>query len=515
MPRQTKDTVLTQQGSRLWIQRGGPRPGNRPLFGVTQTGPVILTGVSNPEQGSIEPIRIYDPFRPKRFTNVGRKASPADLPSATLTVLERTGFRIPWQLLEQSCPLNLYLYTGACGDMNQFAKGWEGYALILSHGEVTDKDLGDRMAWEDDDQIEDELDLTFESIYAIGRLNFDEGNSLAGVGSRGVRDIAFACNPNCGECGDVVSDGSQWIYALVGGLNTSGVISVTPKVMRSTNKGVTWITADIVATPAIAQGEALAVIGNFLVVLGADTSDTGGFWYAELSALGVPGSYTGIQTGFAAGIYPYDMFVLSPSEIIIVGESGYVWKSSDFHTGVTVVDKGVSTTQNLLAVHGRGDKLVAVGATGTVIHSNDRGDNWGVAAATPGAEALYSVAVVSDSIWWVGGPGGAVYYTLDGGNSWAQKTVPGLSGQVQGIYFVNDEVGFVVGQNSFATTWDGGETWTQTDPRLNNKPTVGQFRAIAVPECAPTGRRVNFVAFGGTAANNNDGVVFVAKADEF
>src|SRR5689334_14523875 len=92
---------------RAFVQLGGARPNNGLKYGGQNDQYLSLTGVGNPELGGVDPIRVQDPRRPGEYRTVGRSISPADLPTATLTLRERHG-AVPRQLRKQNCQFNLY-----------------------------------------------------------------------------------------------------------------------------------------------------------------------------------------------------------------------------------------------------------------------------------------------------------------------------------------------------------------------------------------------------------------------
>ena len=61
-----------------------------------------------------------------------------------------------------------------------------------------------------------------------------------------------------------------------------------------------------------------------------------------------------------------------------------------------------------------------------------------------------------------GGPAGAgaIYHTVDGGNSWTQVT--GVTGSFRSVWFADANTGYAVGDSgTLYTTTDGGATWSQ------------------------------------------------------
>lgn len=70
-----------------------------------------------------------------------------------------------------------------------------------------------------------------------------------------------------------------------------------------------------------------------------------------------------------------------------------------------------------------------------------------------------TIAARGDKVWLAGAPGTAVYHSADGGEAWA-KFSTGQSTPIRGLYFMDDERGFAVGDlGLILATRDGGHTW--------------------------------------------------------
>lgn len=514
MPKPGVDTIVTQQMRRLFFQSGGPRPGNTVAFAGLDAQYMILDGVKRPLR-KIDPIKIYDPRFAKRFRNVGRKISAPDFATATLHILENRG-TLPFQLGDLSCAFNLYLPVGLCDDLSDFLAGWTDFVEIVSFAEATEVDEGARTAWADDNQSEDAVSITIEGKYGIGSLSFSAAG--ASLINREVIDVVYGGGIQCGDCGPS-DDGSQRIYAVV---KASGVASpgLPAELVYSLDGGHTVRAVGIDNMGTNENPVAVDIVGGKLVIIGS-----GAYFWANLSRLGVPGTFTKVSTGFVTGGEPNDLFVLGTQEVFFVGNGGYVYKSTDITAGVTAVDAGNTTTSNLLRVHGDSNVLVAVGQASTVIVSTNRGNNWGTVLAAPSAIPLdlLSVAVKEDEVWLVGsGNSGRLYYTLDGGASWVESQFTGTgAGNVRDIVFATDEVGWFVHDDNTPTgriwaTWNGGASWVRNDggsARMLNWPTLNRINRIAVPDST---RQVsaNNVLLGGVAGDGTDGILLLGTPNE-
>lgn len=511
MPRPTDAEVTKTQNRRIFFQGGGPFPGNVPLYYGKDAQYMILDSVTRPLR-TITPIRVPSPTKIEAYRNVGRQIAAPDFPTANLHVLESKG-TLPFQFGPLDCPFNLYLPVGRCVDPSSFPTGWESIVEIYAWGEATQVDSGARMAWEDDSQVEDNIAVTFESIYAVGSLSFSA--EAAGEIAREVVDVAYGGGVQCGDCGPA-DDGSKRIYAVT---ESSGAASpgLPAEIIYSLDGGQTWLQASIDGFGATEDPVAVDIVGNKVVVVGADA-----YYYAVLSATGVPGTFTKVSSGFVAAGSPFDIYVLDANNVFFSGEAGYIYKSTDITVGVTVVDAGVATSVNLYRIAGDGNNtVVAAGGDSAVIVSTNRGVTFGSVVTEPSAISLdiYALAVKDSKTFLVGTAlSGRMFYTRDGGQTaWTEKGFTGSgAGTVRDIVFATDEVGWMVHDNNTPTgylwaTWDGGQTWTRNDQgsvRVTNWPVVNRINRVATPRGSQF-INANYLTAGGLAGDAVDGVLVV------
>lgn len=506
------DEVLTNKHIRSFIQFGSARPNNPVKYAGQDAQYLIVDGLSAPEVGGVDPTFVHDPRRVGSYKLVSRKISPPDLAQATITLMERHG-SIPRQLQKIGCQFNIYQPAGQCKDLSDFVSGWSDYVLVLSGGMVTDKDLGARTAWTDDNQIEDKLTVKLSDVYPVGALGF--GENAATQVDREVVDIVYGTTQQCGDCG-VPNDGTKNIYALVTS-SGSGSPGLPPEVVYSITGGADWLQMNITGIGATVTPTFIDIVGSKLVV--GVNSELAYYW-SELDINGNPSStWTKVTSGFVTSKGPRDIYVSSPREVFIVGDGGYVYKATDITAGVSVINAGSATTNNLLRVHGRDDTIVATGAASTVIKSTNRGGTFASTTTSPsGTPAdVQAVQVLSDRRYWVGTGLGRVYYTLDGGETWVHLGFSGNGdGQVRDIVAVNDEVLYFSHDTSTPTarlwsTWNGGADWTRTAPRINGWPTFNRANRLAVPQ-VESGVAANNIAVAGLSGGGTDGIVLLGIA---
>lgn len=509
MPKPNADEIITQKHKRNFIQFGGAGPENVVRYAGQDAQYIAIDGVSLPESGGIDPIWVPDPRRQGAYKLVGRSITPPDLASATVMMLEKHG-AIPRQLQKIGCLFNLYEPTGKCKDLSDFTRGWSDYVLVYSGALVTDKDLGTRTAWDSDDAIEDSLSVTLADIYPIGALGF--GEEAAVQVERLVVDVVYGNSLTCGDCGPY-NDGTQWIYAVT---QTSGAGSpgLPAELIYSVDGGGNWTEATITGIGATEDALAIDIVGQYVVVLGADA-----LYYAEINAdTGIPGTFTKVTTGFVAAGSPTDLYVASPREVYFCGDGGYLYKATDITAGVSVLSAGDVTADDLNRIAGNESTIVAVGDNGATVVSSNRGQTFSTAVAEPESATLQAVTVITDKVWWVGTGGGKLYYTLDGGNTWVEKAFSGSgSGAVRDVISFGEDIIFFAHNTSAPaaqvfSSWDGGANFTYNKPRILNLPVFDYANRLAMPQAADISVAANNLAVAGLAGNGTDGILLLGIA---
>lgn len=504
--------VATQnQHSRLFRQPGGPRPNNPLLYSGVEDQYLALTGVSAPVRGGITPIRVADPRRTGQYRNVATTEEAPDFATFTLRTLESHG-AIPFSLGDLNCAMNIYRVTGKCARLDDL-NGWSSYIEILSESKATDVDGGDRTpAWDSDDVIDNSISMTaIGGRYAIGGLSF--GETANNQVDREVLDIVYGSAVVCGDCGPA-NDGTQRVYALVKS-SGSGSPGITTEVAYTLNGGGTWVDTTITGLGSTVDADAIDIVGNTLVVV---VNASGGYYYSPLDDLGRPTTWTLVTVGFVASRAPRDLFSIGAGETYFAGDGGYIYKSSDITAGVSVINAGTATAQNLRRIHGDGlETIIATGDAGAIAISRNQGAQWAAPIVAPTADRVSAVFVLDSFRFWVGNTLGQLFYTLTGGASWTQVTIPSAT-VIDDIVWATQEVGYVSYRNTTPAgklwaTWNGGASWNLGSPRLVNVPTYARGNRLAVPGLGahPT-TRSNNLAIAALGAVGVDGAIYLASA---
>lgn len=99
-------------------------------------------------------------------------------------------------------------------------------------------------------------------------------------------------------------------------------------------------------------------------------------------------------------------------------------------------------------------------AEGRIVKTTDGGRNW-TSIPSPTTLLLNRIQFTSAQKGYIiGGDGnsGVLLKTTDGGDTWSLSDLNTMEWP-RGMYFLNDDIGFITGKNLFSKTIDGGKTW--------------------------------------------------------
>jgi photosystem II stability/assembly factor-like uncharacterized protein len=85
---------------------------------------------------------------------------------------------------------------------------------------------------------------------------------------------------------------------------------------------------------------------------------------------------------------------------------------------------------------------------------------WSSRRVSSGGKDLNAVYFIDSKHGWVGGDGGFLSYTEDGGTSWVERAA-GIEHSINDIYFVGKDTGFILAGGSIFGTTDGGHSWRE------------------------------------------------------
>lgn len=503
---------FTTKNGRAYYQQGGGWFDNKPLFTGVDTNYIAVTGLSRPLPDRAK-VNAPDPFNTNRFVAVASTISAEDYVTASVAFPQKYG-AIPRAMTDLRDALTVYIYKGTCENLSDMVNGWRGgYITTLAQGFATNIDHGDQTQnWDGDDLLVDTLDVTFEGgRYAIGQLNFAKAGSSTAVAE--YVDVAYWRGPACLPARQT----GQYCYWLTKGGTAASTIQYT------VDGGKTNASAAITGIASTETPTDLLIVNDLLVVLvpNGASATASALYYARLNDAGTPGAFTKVTTGFVSTKLVRDGYVVG-SDVFMVGDAGYIYKSSDITAGVTVQNAALATTENLLRIKGdcsTGDTLLATGANGTILKSTNRGDSWSVTSTSPVSTGVtvQAVGALDAYRYVVGTSAGNIYSTADGGLTWTIRPFSGsAAGAVDDILVLSPEVMYIAHRSATPTanvlsTWNGGYSWaTSSDYRFNGLTTFNKANRLAAPPTNDQTYRANMLAIAGLAGNGTDGVAWLA-----
>ena len=178
--------------------------------------------------------------------------------------------------------------------------------------------------------------------------------------------------------------------------------------------------------------------------------------------------------------YFHDLYFFSEEKgIAIIGfsyenPSGHIKLATTENSGInwTILDLPIRPTYNKFYL--ASDKIV-VGGKRILFVSTDSGNSWdSIQTPVEIYKSIRNLYPINDKIWLIDGIT-AIFKTTDGGKNWVEIDIPFTFFEL--IHFSSDKEGFAISSryvsegdefsrfkgNIFYQTYDGGETWTQSD----------------------------------------------------
>lgn len=491
-------TAARNAYSRVFLIERRARGDREPVYHSS-----LAAGAVEQSLGDLEKIEVPDPDVYGGFVEIGTIRGSEERPTVSLSGryaadLASTLIR----LAKIKCDSDVQIHFGACqnpASFNEFDK-----ALVLEGAAITSWSSDELGALESGDQavVNETAELSATKFYEVLPLKFSERGAAAVTGA--ILDIVTADSIGCGECEDE-SDGCQKIYAVTGA--APGSPSTPADLLYSPDGGLNWYATDVDGASTETPGGVMR-INNYIVV----PTDGNALYYILQSAL--PGlvaattdpSFTQVTTGFVASKTPADCWS-SGSKGFIAAAGGYVYAVTDPTSGVTVLDAGNATTEDLGAIHSPdGTVVIAGGANGAVVFSTD-GVTFTLATA-PSANTINTVWAMNSRVFWAGDSGGALFYSTDAGTTWTSKGFTGSgSGSVNDIAFATESVAYLAHDTAATVgrllrSYDGGYSWVVLPEDSSTLQDNDGMASVAVCKFDP-----NLVNAAGTAAGGTDGVI--------
>jgi photosystem II stability/assembly factor-like uncharacterized protein len=170
-----------------------------------------------------------------------------------------------------------------------------------------------------------------------------------------------------------------------------------------------------------------------------------------------------LPTGFSAKAISW-----INNKVCVVGSGGSIVISNDNGNNWKVVTPIINSTLNDIDILPN-NRVVAGGFYGAFIYSDEYGNNWqsSYVAGNNVCPTVKDIFFLDENIGYAAQLYRVVSKTTDGGKTWTQIMKDTTESRVgnYGVQFINENIGFVVGKygsdvSAFHKTTDGGKTWT-------------------------------------------------------
>jgi photosystem II stability/assembly factor-like uncharacterized protein len=293
-------------------------------------------------------------------------------------------------------------------------------------------------------------DQTFSlPLYSIHALN----QNICAVGGGG----SIIQSLNLGVTWTELISGTQYaLWSVCFPEENTGYIAGDNILLKTINKGKTWTALTSINYP-----------GELKYVWFHDTKE--GYFFGQGGTVlkttdgGVTFNLKGINPTFGARIT--SAFFTSRLDGYACGEQGKIFKTSD--AGDTWIEEWNPTGRPLYSIFFTSStEGFASGVGGYMMHTTNSGDTWTLQTARSGnGQELKSVFFINENVGYaVGGTAPYGYIpealcTKDGGITW-QYMDTGAGVPLNAVCFVDEKTGYAVGyEGTIIKTTDGGETW--------------------------------------------------------
>lgn len=508
MAGQTPNNVRTQRMIRLFMQQGGASPNNPLSLEGVGYGYAAIKGVSRQVRGGVSNIAVRRPDG-SGYQNVGSMESNPGYDEFELDIME-TIAGIPLASVLETCPVALYEVRGYdCDQLSDHLQGYaQGYVRVYQDALIdTNIDYGDGMAYTDDNAVEAKIKMKSRGgIFDHGQIyaNVLATANTSDLSATLTTDVVYGNAQQCANCGQP-NDGTYLKYWAAA--STTASPGAKPTVFYQL--GSQTPVAVTVSSAGVAENlTGIAMVGNNLVVISSTAGGLGlgGYHFAPIGSNGVPGSWTKVVTGFQSNHEPTDILVFGANEVYFSANGGYIYRSTNLASGVSVINAGATTANNLSRIQGNRQLIVAVGASGTIIYSANSGVSWSATTSTPaaGSPTWQAVDVIGGKIIWVGSSTGRIFQSVDGGSTWTEYIFSGSgAGSVTDIYFVNASEGYFLHNTATPTgrifrTYNGGASWWNTSPAIEGLGTYSNLARLAAPVVGNETLKANNIIVAGT-----------------
>lgn len=444
----------------IWVQPDGPN-----------TKPVILPchdlGDITEPKGEVAERYCVDPNTGKYKTVIRTRGTPGRITGSITTYVGKVRDWLE-RMAERDCAFPLYIHQAEGKKQGVFGVYDRGEVIMGALlGSLGRTNMAMREA---DDAAEQSFEFSADGIGKYYPLRISRSPTIA------AEDALCVFAERLAKCED--GTGPGWEEGRYLWATCRGDVAAAANVLRSTDGGVSWAAA--AADPfAVAEDISCGVAfqvgrATWRVLVACGTTDGAApakvAWTEDNGA-----TWTSVSVGTTNGEFiPWvnGLHALDMQHVWLVTDQGAIFFSDD--GGLTWTEQPSTNTDVLNAVHFVNESLgVAAGANNALYLTEDGGAHWAALAgpAAKATDAILTAQVLSPNRLWLGYDDGELWYTLDGGATWAQRlfTIPGATAidAVNDVHFLNLYRGFMAAKytagadiyGAILHTVNGGETW--------------------------------------------------------
>lgn len=487
--------------TRVFLIDGRARPDHKPAYQSN-----MKAGGISQSFGDVEDIEVPSPDEFGKFIKVGELRDQVGRVEVTLTGRYAAELKSTMlKLARQGCTIDAQIIIGSCtdpSDYNVFTK-----KVIIENSFLTDYETEDLGALGSDEQakIDESVTLSGRTVYETVPTAYA---SRAGDIITNELVAGTICDTaSCGECQNE-STGCLKYFAVSAA--AGGSPGTPPDVVFTLDGGTTFYAHDIDSMSDTEDPNDVGCLGQYLFVVSQETESAHYALLSEFTATDDP-DFTEVTTGFVSGGGPRAV-ATTKNKAFIVGAGGYIYDTENIGDGVTVRDAGTLTASNYNAVSAVNDEFAIAGGDAGVVAVTQNGTLWGLASTTPVGFGINitAVAAKNEYVWLIGTDTGRLYYTLNGGASWTEKSFPGSgSGSVEDLAISTDSVIYMshttaANRGRILKSDNFGYDWVVQPSTADTLPLNDRINSVSACSVNPD------VVFGcGLADNASDGFLVV------
>lgn len=376
--------------------------------------------------GDIEWSQCQDPATPGKFIHDVETEGFAGPPEGSVLMKKSIQNLIHTRL--RMCRWDIDIRYQICPRRDD-PLNWEAIDRICN-AKFTETSTDDEVAYSEEDDGQVVITAPFKGeppLVHIWRLTAALKDT--DLTTEAINFVSVCAGESCaGDCGP-----AEECFLIAGTTAVGG----NPNLLVSDEGGDYWTltvfdgTNDTPAwTNAITEGDCL---GSLYIVL--SNGEAAYAWATD-----VDGVWTEVVLADFAANPPNAVVIESPSNIYIVGDNGYIWKSIDGGRTASTEDggdAGDATSENLNDVVAITDKfIVAVGDNNAIVKTENAGLTWTLVDGVPAAQDAVNINTIlglDKNRWLLGYADGEMWYTEDGGLTFVQDAAISTFGSINGF----------------------------------------------------------------------------------